>query len=182
MERERLARQKRLRPDIAQDTNGAAGGEDEEETVEDTRSAKRQRVSSSTVLARTNIVSSSTRTSTPATGMSRASSGSDTGEGFYFDGELRQTANKYVEPARDNRPVFRLSDILAPVSVGSHIYNIFPDPILQRNEIAFAVVSAFVINLPWFYSLFNRETPVIVATQDPGGMFAGLYGPIYEND
>ncbi|KIP12180.1 hypothetical protein PHLGIDRAFT_124343 [Phlebiopsis gigantea 11061_1 CR5-6] len=156
MERERLARQKRLRPDIAQDTPSAAaeadGEDDDDDDADDTRSAKRQRVSSSSVPARANIVSSSTRTSTPVAGMSKAASGSNTGEGLYFDGELRQTANKHVDPAKDTKPVFRLTDILSP-----------------RHEIAFAVVSAYVINLPWFYSFFNRETPVVVATQDPHG-------------
>ena len=171
MERERLARQKRLRPDIVQNTDGG-GGEDEEESVEDTRSAKRQRVSSSTVPTRTNVVSSSTKPSmrtTAATGMSTAPSGPDTGEGIYLEGELRQTANKHVEAAKDKRPLFRLTDVLAPVGTTDHDNYSSVDQIFQRNEISFAIVSAYVINLPWFYGFFNRDTPVIVATHDPSG-------------
>lgn len=34
---------------------------------------------------------------------------------FFWDGELRQTANAHVEPSKDTRPVFRLHDILGEV-------------------------------------------------------------------
>ena len=118
MERERLARQKRLRPDLAQDTRAAADTDEDEdeEEADDTRNPKRQRVSSSSAPPRVNVVSSSTRTSAPGAGTSKVVSEADTGEGLYFDGELRQTsANKHVDPAKDKMPVFRLTDILSPV-------------------------------------------------------------------
>lgn len=121
MERERLERQKRLRPDIVQNSSGTIEEEGEEDSAEDVRSAKRQRVSSSSAMpTRTNVASFSSRTASPAAGMSRAATGADAGDGLYFDGELRQTANKHVSAAKDTRPMFRLTDVLAPVSPAHH--------------------------------------------------------------
>ncbi|EKM52233.1 uncharacterized protein PHACADRAFT_148739 [Phanerochaete carnosa HHB-10118-sp] len=155
MERERLERLKRLRPDFAQASSSTHTRDDEdEEDARDTnpRSAKRQRVSPSSHAPHTNVLPSS-RTASPASGTRTPTSvgkKDDSGDGLFFDGELRQTANKHVDAARDTRPVFRLTDILAP-----------------RDDIVFAIVSAYVINLPWFYSFFNRGTPVVIVTQDP---------------
>ena len=47
--------------------------------------------------------------------MSTTHGGVDTGEGLYLEGELRQTANRHVEAAKDKRPVFSLGHVLAPV-------------------------------------------------------------------
>ena len=118
MERERLERQKRLRPDIADPSTSKRSrdvGGDEEDDQEDA-SAKRQRVSSSLCALRTNVHSSS-RTASPVPGSSKSSRTANTqsGESLFFEGELRQTANKHVDAAKDTRPVFRLTDILAPV-------------------------------------------------------------------
>lgn len=118
LERERLARQKRLRPDIVPEADAADDDDDDEgqnSDDEDGRSAKRQRVSSTSAPSRANVVPSSTSRASSRGGMSRAASGADTGDGLFFEGELRQTANKHVDPAKDTRPVFRLTDILAPV-------------------------------------------------------------------
>ena len=124
MERERLERQKRLRPDVASAPTSASASssthqdneEDEDEDAAGTRSAKRQRVSSSSYTQRTNALSSS-RTVTPARTSSGPGRSRNEGEGneLFFEGELRQTANKHVDPAKDTRPLFRLTDILAPV-------------------------------------------------------------------
>lgn len=91
---------------------------------EDNVVANRQHISSSTVPTHTNVTPSSTETTTPNAGMSRAPSGADTGAGLYYDGELRQTANKHVETAKDQRPVFRLPDILEPVGASNRIRHI----------------------------------------------------------
>ncbi|THG97927.1 hypothetical protein EW026_g4163 [Hermanssonia centrifuga] len=154
LERERLARQKRLRPDIVHNR----GNEDEEdEEVEEQPNAKRQRFSPSLTSAqRANMPSSSTRSvaSTSVNTNLIAQSGSAAGrsESLFWEGELRQTANKHVDLDKDVRPVFRLTEILAP-----------------RDEIMFAIVSAYVINFPWLYALFNPRTPVIAVTHDPQG-------------
>lgn len=125
LEQERVARQKRLRPDIDPGVGRAADGSDDE--IDGGRrpcDAKRQRVSSSSrVGARRANVSASIPLSTPApatasrgVGQGAASSSGAASRNLYFDGELRQTANQHVDPQRDRRPVFRLSEILAPVS------------------------------------------------------------------
>ena len=41
---------------------------------------------------------------------------------------------------------------------------------LQRDELEFAIVSAYVYNFPWLYSMIKPETPVIAVAQDPQGM------------
>ena len=35
----------------------------------------------------------------------------------HWDGELRQTANRFVDKDKDSRPTFRISEIIGPVSV-----------------------------------------------------------------
>ncbi|KAI0820137.1 phospholipase D/nuclease [Trametes gibbosa] len=165
LERERLARQKRLRPEIYSGTDQNAGQSDGdiEELLHD---PKRQRVSSSSGVgtrranASRSILSSTATTSTAAP--SRAAgpsskkpppqSGVTAARNLFFDGELRQTANKHVDPLKDRRPVFRLSEILAP-----------------KDEIQFAIVSAFCWTYPWIYAMFSPNTPVIAVDHDPRG-------------
>lgn len=116
LERERLARQKRLRPDIVHDAKGDSE-DDDEEVGGDVRSAKRQRVSPSAFSApRANVAFSSTSAAKSAT-TTRSNSASDAS--LFFDGELRQTANKHAESSKDTRPVFRLTEIIAPVCLVS---------------------------------------------------------------
>ncbi|OCH86596.1 phospholipase D/nuclease [Obba rivulosa] len=159
MERERLARLKRLRPDLH-------SGEGEGEQPH----AKRQHVSSRSSANRTanistpssagSVSTSSSRSAPVASGSgvsgrldgARGNTNVSPGEQMFWDGELRQIANKHVDPAKDTRPTFRLSDILAP-----------------RDEIEFAVLSAYCINWPWMYSFFNPDTPVIMVAQDQNG-------------
>ncbi|KAH9941389.1 phospholipase D/nuclease [Amylocystis lapponica] len=109
MEKERLARQKRLRPDLDTEPDG-------------------RRTDQANPAAYSSVASTSTASA------------------------LRQTANMHADPARDSRPTFRLTDILAP-----------------RDEIAFAIISSYCINWPWMYSFFNPRTPVIVVAHDTQG-------------
>ncbi len=119
LERERLARQKRLRPDIVHNR----GNEDEEdEEVEEQPNAKRQRFPPSLTSAqRANMPSSSTRsvasTSVNTNLIAQTGSAAGRSESLFWEGELRQTANKHVDLDKDVRPVFRLTEILAPVSL-----------------------------------------------------------------
>ncbi|KAK7684381.1 hypothetical protein QCA50_012328 [Cerrena zonata] len=129
LERDRLARLKRLRPDLAeaQSSSGTKNADSDNEDDRDHDSKSRPAASSST-------------------------SQSPNTENIFWSGELRQTANKHVDKLKDTRPIFTLTDTLAP-----------------RDEISFAILSAYCIDFPWIYSLLNPATPVIVVAQDPQG-------------
>ncbi|KAK7688570.1 hypothetical protein QCA50_008108 [Cerrena zonata] len=145
LERDRLARLKRLRPDLAE-AQSSSGTKNEDSDNEDDRErdSKRQRVSNSSSAIRRSDLSSSTASS--------STSQSPNTENIFWSGELRQTANKHVDKLKDIRPIFTLTDTLAP-----------------RDEISFAILSAYCIDFPWIYSLLNPTTPVIVVAQDPQG-------------
>ncbi|OBZ74283.1 putative tyrosyl-DNA phosphodiesterase [Grifola frondosa] len=129
MERERIARLKRLRPDF---DVGADSRDDEP--------GAKSALSSTTDCNETHAQA----------GSKVAASG--TPEALFWNGELRQTANMHVDPLKDTRPTFRLTEILSP-----------------KDDIEFAIISAYCINFPWIYSFFNPSTPVIVVAQDPNG-------------
>lgn len=40
---------------------------------------------------------------------------------------------------------------------------------LERDDMVFAIVSAYVYNFPWLYSMIKPEVPVIAVAQDPQG-------------
>lgn len=129
LEQERLARLKRLRPDTDDHPTSISkpkdeNDEDDEIEIVEVRGAKRQRISSSSLgshgaNASVSVYSdgASGSGSSAAVASSRASVclASDNVK-LFWDGELRQTANKYVDRAKDTRPVFRLTEILSPVS------------------------------------------------------------------
>ncbi len=90
MEAERLARQKRLRPQTAKE-------ESEDTDNEKASSLPSKRVKLSPVpLASTKAPASQAMEVDP----------------LFWDGEIRQTANRHAIPSQDNKPVFRLSEIL----------------------------------------------------------------------
>jgi tyrosyl-DNA phosphodiesterase-1 len=95
MEKERLERQKRLRPDTSFD--------DKEKAT----SSKRPHLSET----RTNGKSKA----------SAAASGSFDGpltstiDPVFWEGEVRQVANRHAEPRKDGRPTFRLTEVLGKV-------------------------------------------------------------------
>ncbi|KAH9969957.1 tyrosyl-DNA phosphodiesterase-domain-containing protein [Russula compacta] len=69
--------------------------------------------------------------------------------GVFWDGELRQTANKHVESNGVNgRPVFRLSQIIG-----------------DKSQIELAIISTYALQLSWIYTFFAPTTPVILVTQ-----------------
>ncbi|OSD00730.1 phospholipase D/nuclease [Trametes coccinea BRFM310] len=161
-ERARLERLKRRRPDLEPTTRPAQEDSDDEIVEIEPPSAKRQHISSSSrgVARRANAYASAS-SSNPIPGPSTASnsglrranaSPSNDGSGFFWDGELRQTANAHVEPRKDTRPLFRLTNILAP-----------------NAEIEFAIVSAFCWNYAWVYQMFSRNTPVIAVDHSATG-------------
>ncbi|KIJ43722.1 hypothetical protein M422DRAFT_30766 [Sphaerobolus stellatus SS14] len=69
---------------------------------------------------------------------------------LFWDGELRQTANKYVDKEKDGRAVFRLSEILG-----------------KESDLKFVIMSSYVTDLAWIYSMLPAEVPVILVGQ-PG--------------
>ncbi|TCD60766.1 hypothetical protein EIP91_009535 [Steccherinum ochraceum] len=121
MEEERLARQKRLRPDLQHPVSGGddeaeEGDEEEGDEMEKERDqrAKRQRLSSTLPsTSRANITSSSSSVR-PAAGSSSSRSRPRPEEELFWEGELRQTANMHVDKEKDTRPLFRLSEIIGP--------------------------------------------------------------------
>ncbi|KAF8513970.1 tyrosyl-DNA phosphodiesterase-domain-containing protein [Gautieria morchelliformis] len=66
----------------------------------------------------------------------------------YWTGELRQTANMQVPSSKDTRPIFRLHDILG-----------------NKSELTFVVLSSFVTQLSWIYSLLPPIVPVLLIGQ-----------------
>lgn len=93
MERERLARQKRLRKE--------AGLDDDEE---------RPHLPSegSSKIPSNKKSKSATNSTAPTTSI-------PTIDQIFWEGEVRQIANKYAEPREDGRPTFRLTEILGNV-------------------------------------------------------------------
>jgi tyrosyl-DNA phosphodiesterase 1 len=104
MEKERLERQKRLRPDTSF------------EEKEKEESSKRLHLSE----ARTN---GKAKASTSASGSFGSSSSSDipTIDQVFWEGEVRQVANRHAEPRKDGRPTFRLTEILGKVCLLDNI-------------------------------------------------------------
>ncbi|KAF4611889.1 hypothetical protein D9613_003755 [Agrocybe pediades] len=138
LEKERLERQKRLRPPspVAAAESTTEGESDEEEPP-----AKRHKVSSSNVShTRSNIhgISSS----------SASTSAIPTAEQLFWQGELRQTATRNAEPRKDGQPTFRLTDVLG-----------------KTSELAFAIMSSYALDFPWIYQFFEPSVPVIMVAQ-----------------
>ncbi|KAJ3753165.1 tyrosyl-DNA phosphodiesterase-domain-containing protein [Lentinula raphanica] len=67
---------------------------------------------------------------------------------FFWNGERRPTATSGVEPRKDERLTFNLSEVLG-----------------DKDDIAFAILSTFALNPSWIYGLFNPSVPVIMVTQ-----------------
>jgi tyrosyl-DNA phosphodiesterase-1 len=92
LEKERLERQKRLRPE------SFAGKKIQPDTIEDEEEPppKRHHLSRSTSMLSSNVPELSK-------------------EPLFWDGELRQTASIRAEPRKDGLATFRLTDILGKV-------------------------------------------------------------------
>jgi len=100
LEAERLARQKRLRPDIQAEPSSSTSH------VDDERPVKRQATHASRVAtARTNQTTSSSGSS-----ITHASP-----DGFFWDGALRPTGNMHIDADQRHNPDFRITDIIGDV-------------------------------------------------------------------
>ena len=179
LERERLARQKRLRGDTI-DRNSSRGptpststadSEDYESDDNDLRkpAAKRQHLATprqGRTLQRsksnqsTNIINGSSKPS--------ASSSATTNQPqMFWRGEIRQTANMHVDPKKDTKPTFRLSEIIGEVrptilflsqslGLGRSAHE------SQQSDVAFAIISSYSTDYEFAYKMFSPITPVII--------------------
>ncbi|CAE6429711.1 unnamed protein product [Rhizoctonia solani] len=151
MEQERLARLKRRRPSPPPGDHEIDEDEDEDEDMDDRPSKKPSPVPSS-------------KSSGATSNLYGGSFNVPDKSGLFWHGALRQTANKHVSPAQDKQPIFRLTtDILPPPSNSSST------SFESRNELSFAIVSSFALELTWLYQLFPPEVPVIIVTQPQDG-------------
>jgi tyrosyl-DNA phosphodiesterase 1 len=102
LERDRLNRQKRLRGD-------------DNDMKEDEPHSKRQQLSPSNRI-RNKADTFVSNSPTPPVPTGSSSSDPDTSAKLFWDGEIRQTGNKYADSRKDSKPTFRLTDIIGDVS------------------------------------------------------------------
>lgn len=103
LEKERLERQKRLRRDAGLDDRSDAEGP-----------SKRQYIYSSPE-SLTNGASEIEINAAASGSHSTSNLGVPTIEQTFWEGEVRQTANRYAEPRKDGQPTFRLTDVIGKV-------------------------------------------------------------------
>ncbi|KAG8915391.1 hypothetical protein FRC01_003676, partial [Tulasnella sp. 417] len=135
MERERLARQKRLRPQIQQPEET----ESEEEDEDGLPPAKRIKTKD----GGSSVASSSTRAQKELVPSSS--------EPLFWEGEIRQTANRHALPSKDLKPVWRLSEIFGQM----------------HDQIKLVVFASYSNDIDWILRVFPENVPVIFIGQ-PG--------------
>ncbi|KJA22168.1 hypothetical protein HYPSUDRAFT_41333 [Hypholoma sublateritium FD-334 SS-4] len=96
LEKERMERLKRLRPQSTQESTA----EDDDSESEDPPAKRHQVSTSRSSFIRSNLPGISSAKSVPAD------------EQTFWNGELRQTATMHAEPRKDGQPTFRLTDVL----------------------------------------------------------------------
>ncbi|KAI6046605.1 tyrosyl-DNA phosphodiesterase-domain-containing protein [Pisolithus marmoratus] len=67
---------------------------------------------------------------------------------LFWDGELRPTANLHSMPRQDDKPAFRLTEVLG-----------------HKSQITFAIISSYSTSVSWIYEFFDPCTPVIMVAQ-----------------
>ena len=179
LEKERLARQKRLRGD-AGDRNSSRGPTPSTSTAnsEDYESdgdglerpvVKRQHLVSSRQnrsLQQSKSKGSANVISAPSKPTASSSVSTSQPQKFWR-GEIRQTANMHVDSKKDTRPTFRLSEIVGEVR--SIILSQLPvlgrpayEP--QQSDVAFAIISSYSTDYEFAYKMFSPSTPVIIVS------------------
>ncbi|EJT99107.1 phospholipase D/nuclease [Dacryopinax primogenitus] len=74
----------------------------------------------------------------------------DPSNGYFWDGEIRQTTNTHVK-VDPNRPRFKITDIVSPAS-----------------DLEFVLLSSYCTDTPWLTTFLPREIPVLlVVDPDP---------------
>jgi len=138
LEKERLERQKRLRPE------SVAGKKAQTDTIEDEEEPPAKRYRSTSTL--------------------RSNPPEPSKEPLFWDGELRQTAAIRAEPRKDGLATFRLTDILGKVWVNPSTFLAWIWR-LQTSELALAIISSYSLDYSWIYSFFDPSVPVILVAQ-----------------
>ncbi|KAF9258761.1 phospholipase D/nuclease [Marasmius fiardii PR-910] len=164
LEKERLKRIRKAKglPEESDEDQNVRNGDVEQEDEEDEIQIvepprKRQRVSSP---LRTQADHSSYSSSGVSTSKGKGTSGNDGGE-RYWNGEMRPTATAGMEPRKDGKRTFRISEILG-----------------EKDSISFAIISTFALDLPWIYQLFERSVPVILVAQPDNSGRAGMHNAL----
>lgn len=156
LEKERLARQKRLRGNIddrvsSQGPTPSTSTADSESDDDDLQkpTAKRQHLATprpvrtlqqSKSKGSANFVKVAPKPDT--------SSGTSINQPqMFWKGEIRQTANMHVDSGKDTEPTFRLSDIIG-----------------ERSDLAFAIISSYSTDYEFAYKMFSPTTPVIIVS------------------
>ncbi|EIN05149.1 phospholipase D/nuclease, partial [Punctularia strigosozonata HHB-11173 SS5] len=142
LEKERLARQKRLRGDVNAGSND--NNDDDEDDEDRGPTAKRRAIEfppSSKRRVRVDPALSS------ASGPSTSSRTTEM-EPMFWNGEIRQTANAHVDPRKDTKPTFRLTEIIG-----------------KKSDVKFAIIAGYCIDWAWLYHFFEPSTPVVVVAQ-----------------
>ncbi|KAF7340590.1 hypothetical protein MSAN_02130500 [Mycena sanguinolenta] len=145
MERERLARHKRVRGPTPPPSNA----DDSDSDIDSEGSApKRARLSAN------------------APPLAANSAAPSSGRRTFPSGAVLRIDTQHADPTRsDKTPCIRLSELLGP-----------------KDELAFAILSAFVVDAPWLYEFFAHETPVILVTDsNTCGADAPDDGPTLKN-
>ncbi|EJD04669.1 phospholipase D/nuclease [Fomitiporia mediterranea MF3/22] len=168
MERERLARLKRARGEVTDevvsnasfDHTEAAAGVAADATRIITPPSKRQRISPPPPRPRGSGGSSQTQQLDSAAVNGKAdgstsaglkvSRGKENESDLFWDGELRQVANRLVDRDKDVWPTFRLSEIIGP-----------------KSDITLAILSSYSNAVDWLYDFFEPTTPIVLVNQ-PG--------------
>ena len=125
LERARLERQKRLRPvddDGDDDSGGGAGSSGYAGAPSRKRQHKTTSFQSSSREESLHSSSAASTSTAAATSTSSARGKATAEEALFWDGEIRQTANKHVERGKngeDGNPVWRLSEIIGDVCLPS---------------------------------------------------------------
>jgi tyrosyl-DNA phosphodiesterase 1 len=100
--------------------------------------------------------------------------------GLFWAGQLRQTANMHVDRTNDQRPVFRLHDIIGNVSLSMlvcscSLFVSLMGRALQKSELSFIILSSFVTHLSWIYSLIPPSVPVLLIAQPDAKGLASVH-------
>ncbi|KIJ61757.1 hypothetical protein HYDPIDRAFT_183128 [Hydnomerulius pinastri MD-312] len=149
LEKERLARLKRLRGENDDDRDGLSEKSQQPPVKRPHLSALQERTDKRTNQSTSTITSSSSSSSLverPTTKIINAKI--PVVDQLFWDGELRPTANRHIEPRADGKATFRLTEVLGP-----------------RSDISFAIISAYCMSVSWIYEFFHPRTPVILVAQ-----------------
>ncbi|KAG9019606.1 hypothetical protein FRB90_012452 [Tulasnella sp. 427] len=137
MERERLARQKRLRPQ-AQAPDETESEEEDDDDDERPPPPKKAKAEDGSAIAGPSSADEKPRVASSS-------------EPMFWEGEIRQTANRHAMPSKDLKPVWRLSEILGQ----------------RHDQIKLIIFASYCNDIDWILRVFPENVPIIFIGQ-PG--------------